>query len=85
MQEKEKVVLVLFAFGIMMMSISALDVISIVSSILNHIVGLKLPDVFFSSIAFRIMLVLLGGFFILIAARMYKRMDCDLNKQISIS
>lgn len=78
MNKKETIAAVLIIIGLIIMSISALDIISIVSSILNILFNLKLPDVLFSSFVFRIAIVLIGGLITITGILMYRKNDDDL-------
>lgn len=61
MTKKEIVCFVLMFIGTAIMAVSYLDIISIISSVLNKLLNLGLPDVWFNSFVFRGIIVLFGG------------------------
>lgn len=73
MDKKEIVCFVLMAFGILIMIIVYNDVTSIISSILNKVFNLNLPDVLFNSFIFRAIVISIGGAFLLLSGLLYKK------------
>lgn len=64
--------------GLIIMAISVLDIISIISSVLNIFFNLKLPDVLFNSFIFRVSIVLIGGLITITGALIYRKNNDDV-------
>lgn len=73
MSRKETKGAVLIVIGLIIMTISVLDIISVIASVLNTFLNLKLPDVLFNSFVFRISVVLIGGLITIAGAFIYRK------------
>ena len=72
MDKKETLCIMVMSSGFMIMIIAYLDIVSILTSIFNRLLGLNLPDVFFNSFAFRAVFMALGAIILLIGGLIYK-------------
>lgn len=73
MSRKETKGALLIVIGLIIMTISVLDIISVIASVLNTFLNLKLPDVLFNSFVFRIFVVLIGGLITIAGAFIYRK------------
>lgn len=58
--------------GTAIMAVSYLDIISIISSVLNKLLNLGLPDVWLTSFVFRGIVALFGGLFLIAGGLLLK-------------
>ena len=67
MDKKETLCIMVMSSGLMIMIIAYLDIVSILTSIFNRLLGLNLPDIFF-----RAVFMALGAIILLIGGLIYK-------------
>ena len=72
MDKKETLCIMVMSSGLMIMIIAYLDIVSILTSIFNRLLGLNLHDIFFNSFAFRAVFMALGAIILLIGGLIYK-------------
>lgn len=70
---KNEIICCIFIFiGLILMGVAYLDLISIVSSVLNKLFNFTLPDVFFNSTIFRGSSIVIGSIFLIVGGLTYK-------------
>ncbi len=78
MNKKVTIGAVLFVIGLVIMAIGVQDIASIISSVLNIVFKLELPDVLFNSFIFRNAAILIGGLITIIGAIIVRKNNTDI-------
>ena len=72
MDKKENLCIMVMSSWLMIMIIAYLDIVSILTSIFNILLGLNITYIFFNSFAFRAVFMALGAIILLIGGLIYK-------------
>lgn len=81
---KKNIEYVFLIFGLVIMTISSADVVSIIANLLEKILNIDLYAAFFSSFFFRVILMLFGGLFLCIGGVMLKKREILTNLSSNI-
>lgn len=73
MKKQETIYIILMFIGLIIITVSYLDIISIVANVLNRVFDFNLPEIWLNSFHFRAMIILIGSLFLLIGGLLYKK------------